>query len=83
MMVRASVLKSQPAASATWRAGDCPRPAEMTLPMMHSSTAVALRPARSSAPLAATAPSCTALIVFSVPLMLAMGVRAALQMYTS
>src|SRR5262249_15552388 len=67
----------RPPLSAACRAGFCPRPAETTLPMMHSSTMSGSMPARRTASRTTHAPSCVAVNDFSAPRNFPVGVRTA------
>src|SRR2546426_6607651 len=60
LTVTAPTRSGSPAASAAWRAGFWPRPAEITLPMMTSSMSAGTRPARFTASASAVLPSLTA-----------------------
>src|SRR3954468_12664345 len=77
LIVSAATRSGSPPWSAAWRAGFCPRPAETTLPMMHSSTIPGSMPARRTASAMASAPSCGAVNPFSAPRNLPVGVRTA------
>ena len=72
-----------PAAIAAWRAGFWPCAAVRIWPRMTSCTSSGATPARSSAPLMATAPSSCAASVAKAPLKEPTGVRAALAMTMS
>src|SRR5437016_4932610 len=60
LTVTAPTRSGRPADNAAWRAGFCPRPAEITLPMMTSSMSAGTRPARFTASAIAVLPSLTA-----------------------
>src|SRR5262249_25621036 len=73
----AATWSGRPPLSAAWRAGFWPRPADTTLPMMHSSTIVGSMPARRTASRTTPAPSCVAANDFSAPRNLPVRVRTA------
>src|SRR5438067_12800839 len=77
LTVRALTSGGRPPKIAAWRAGFCPRPAETTLPMMHSSTIAGSRPARRTASRTTHAPSSDAVNDFSAPRNFPVGVRTA------
>src|SRR5437016_2950783 len=60
LTVTAPTRSGRPADNAAWRAGFCPRPAEITFPMMTSSMSAGTRPARFTASAIAVLPSLTA-----------------------
>src|ERR1700730_12197644 len=76
-MVSAATWSGRPPLSAACRAGFCPRPAETTLPMMHSSTICGSIPARRTASATTRAPSWVAVKPFSAPRNFPVGVRTA------
>ena len=73
LIVSAATWSASPPLSAAWRAGFCPLPAWMTLPMMHSSTSAGSMPARATASRTASAPSCGAVKSLSAPRNLPVG----------
>ena len=75
-MVSAGTSIGMPPATAAWRAGICPAPAVSTCPMITYSTCSGATPARSSAALIATPPSCAPEKPLSDPNSRPMGVRA-------
>ena len=77
LTVTALTVAGMPDLSSAWRAGACPTPPWMTLPMMTSCTSPPSMPARSSAARMATAPSSGAETDDSPPRNLPIGVRAA------
>src|SRR5712691_2789317 len=77
LIVSAATWSGRPPLSAAWRAGFCPRPADTTLPMMHSSTISGSMPARRIASATTSAPSSVAVNPFSTPRNLPVGVRTA------
>src|SRR4030088_3087908 len=77
LIVSAATWWGRPPWSAAWRAGFCPRPADTTLPMMHSSTIAGSMPARRTASATTSAPSCVAVKPFSAPRNFPVGVRTA------
>src|SRR5882672_4842577 len=77
LMVKAATLGGRPAPRAAWRAGACPRPAETTLPMMTSSTASGVKPARATASFTTIEPSWGAVKPFNAPRNLPVGNRTA------
>src|SRR4051812_15406115 len=83
LMVIAPTASDKPPPNAAWRAGFCPRPAETTLPMMHSSTCSGFRLARFTASRTATAPICTALMSERLPWNFPIAVRAPEMITTS
>ena len=80
LMVRAPTWSGRPAPRAACRAGACPRPAETTLPMMHSSTASGSMPARVTASRTTRDPRSVAGRSLSAPRNLPVGSRTALAM---
>ena len=80
LIVTALTVAGMPDLSSACRAGACPTPPWMTLPMMTSWTSSAGTPARSSAARMATAPSSGAVSGASAPRNLPIGVRAAATM---
>src|SRR5205814_5776881 len=83
LIVSAATWSGRPPFSAACRAGFWPRPADTTLPMMHSSTTAGSMPARRTASATASAPSCVADSDFSAPRNLPVGVRTAETMTVS
>src|SRR4029453_12088792 len=83
LTVSAATWSGRPPLRAACRAGFCPRPADTTLPMMHSSTVSASTPARRMASATTSAPSCGAVKDLSAPRNLPVGVRTALTMTES
>src|SRR5450759_4977198 len=83
LMVSAPTSTGRPPATAAWRAGACPSPAWITLPMITSLTPAASIPARLTAARIATPPSCGAGTLLSAPWNLPIGVRAAPKITTS
>src|SRR3954469_17970812 len=77
LMVMALTLDGTPALSIAWRAGACPTPPWMTLPMMTSFTSLAGTPDFSSAARIAVAPSSGAESAQTEPRNLPIGGRAA------
>src|SRR5712691_6053723 len=77
LIVSAATWSGRPPLSAAWRAGFCPRPADTTLPMMHSSTISGSMPARRTASATTSAPSCVAVNPLSAPRNFPVGVRTA------
>src|SRR5438552_7468678 len=77
LIVSAATWSGRPPFSAACRAGFWPRPADTTLPMMHSSTISGSMPARRTASATASAPSCGAVNDFSAPRNFPVGVRTA------
>ena len=75
LMVSAATWSDSPPRSAACRAGAWPRPAETTLPMMHSSTTRGSMPARRTASRTTSAPSCGAVKSLSAPRNLPVGRR--------
>jgi len=71
-----------PAASAAWRAGACPRPADSTHPMTTSWMSAAGTPEAAMAARAAVAPSCGAATGARTPWNAPIGVRLAATMTT-
>ena len=78
LMVNAAIVFGKPAASAACRAGACPTPAPITLPMMTSSTSTTETLAREMAASMATPPSAGAEMELRPPRKLPIGVRAPL-----
>src|SRR5262245_60966652 len=78
LIVSAATRSGRPPLSAACRAGLWPRPAETTLPRMHSSTISGSMPARRTASRTTIAPSSGAVNPFSTPRNLPVGVRTAL-----
>src|SRR6516225_3126883 len=83
LTVTAATWSGSPPLSAACRAEFCPRPAETTLPMMHSSTILGSTPARRTASATTSAPSSGAVRLLSAPRNLPVGVRTALTMTES
>src|SRR5438270_8933960 len=83
LTVRAGTLVGSPALIAAWRAGICPMPAVITVPMMTCSTSAPSTLDRSSTSLMTAAPRSGALSVESLPPSLPNGVRAAATITTS
>src|SRR5437773_10394863 len=77
LIVSAATWSGSPPWSAAWRAGFWPRPAETTLPMMHSSTICGSMPARRTASATTRAPSAVAVKLLSAPRNFPVGVRTA------
>src|SRR4051812_30769006 len=82
LMVVGGTPWGMPAASAAWRAGAWPSPADNTHPMMTSCTSAPVMPAAASAPRIAAAPSCGAEAGERAPWNAPMGVRWAETMTT-
>src|SRR6202049_1894408 len=83
LTVMAPTSGGSPPNIAAWRAGFCPKPAETTLPMMHSSTSFGSSPARFTASRTTIAPSCVALRSERLPWNFPTGVRQPEMMTTS